>query len=79
MACGQVQPSGMASLAAPQKCPSYKIFFILHYELKDKAVFTVKGPQKLNIAVRLDAAESLLRRGVKGLMFKEILLYSILL
>ena len=41
-------------------------------KLKDKAVFTVKGPQKLNIAVRLDAAESLLRRGVKGLMFKEM-------
>ncbi len=37
-----------------------------------KAVFTVKGPQKLNIAVRLDAAESLLRRSVKGLMFKEM-------
>lgn len=41
-------------------------------KLKDKAVFTVKGPQKLNIAVRLDAAESLLRRSVKGLMFKEM-------
>lgn len=40
--------------------------------LKDKAIFTVKGPQKLNIVIRLDAAESLLRRSVKGLMLKEV-------
>lgn len=41
-------------------------------KLKDKAIFTVKGPQKLNIVIRLDVAESLLRRSVKGLMLKEV-------
>lgn len=41
-------------------------------KLRDKVIFTVKGPQKLNIVIRLDAVESLLRRSVKGLMLKEL-------
>lgn len=41
-------------------------------KLRDKAIFTIKGPQKQKIVIRLDAAESLLRRGAKGLMLKEV-------
>lgn len=37
----------------------------------DKAIFTIKGPEKRNILVRLDVAESLLRRGAKGFLLKE--------
>lgn len=37
----------------------------------DKAIFTIKGPEKRNIVVRLDVAESLLRRGAKGFLLKE--------
>ncbi len=40
-------------------------------KIGDKAIFTVKGPEKRNIIIRLDAAESLLRRGAKGFMLKE--------
>lgn len=41
-------------------------------KLRDKAIFTIKGPQKQNIVIRLDAVESLLRRGAKGMMLKEV-------
>ncbi len=40
-------------------------------KIADKAIFTVNGPEKRNIIIRLDAAESLLRRGAKGFMLKE--------
>ncbi len=40
--------------------------------IKDKAIFTIKGPQKQNTVVRLDVAESLLRRKAKGFMLKEV-------
>ena len=40
-------------------------------KIKDKAVFTIKGPQKRNIVIRLDVAESLLRRGAKGFLLRE--------
>lgn len=41
-------------------------------KLRDKAVFTLKGPQKQNTIIRLDAVESLLRRGSEGFMLKEV-------
>lgn len=40
-------------------------------KIGDKAVFTVKGPEKRNIIIRLDVAESLLRRGAKGFLLRE--------
>lgn len=40
--------------------------------LRDKVIFTLKGPQKQNTIIRLDAAESLLRRGVEGFLLKEV-------
>ena len=41
-------------------------------KLRDKTIFTIKGPKKQKIVIRLDAAESLLRRGAKGMMLKEV-------
>ena len=40
-------------------------------KIGDKAIFILKGPEKRNIIVRLDVAESLLRRGTKGFILKE--------
>ncbi|MDE5823396.1 MAG: hypothetical protein K2H91_01740, partial [Lachnospiraceae bacterium] len=40
-------------------------------KIRDKAVFTIKGPRKRNIVIRLDVAESLLRRGAKGFLLRE--------
>lgn len=40
--------------------------------LRDKVIFTLKGPQKQNTVVRLDAVESFLRRGIEGMMLREV-------